>query len=100
MEREARKAAKLEAKLGLMLGGLQRRHGELSGRVGELWAQVRDAAQELVCFKVSVGGGTACVEAGDSRGKVGMGAQDSKGRRGQPSTTVPPPLAVFPIGQK
>ncbi|GLI69273.1 hypothetical protein VaNZ11_013849 [Volvox africanus] len=51
MEREARKAAKLEAKLGVLLGGLQRRQGELSGRVGELWAQVRDAAQELVCFK-------------------------------------------------
>lgn len=51
MEREAKKAAKLEGKLGLLLGGLQRRHGDLTGRVGELWAQVRDAAQELVCFK-------------------------------------------------
>ncbi|EFJ42818.1 hypothetical protein VOLCADRAFT_107065 [Volvox carteri f. nagariensis] len=51
MEREARKAAKLEAKLGLLLTGLQRRHGELSGRIGELWGQVRDAAQELACFK-------------------------------------------------
>lgn len=55
MEREARRAAKLEGKLGLLLGGLQKRHGELEGRAGELWAQVRDAAQELVCFKVSVG---------------------------------------------
>ncbi len=52
MEREARRAAKLEGKLGLLLGGLQKRHGELAGRAGELWAQVRDAAQELVCFKV------------------------------------------------
>lgn len=51
MEREARRAAKLEGKLGLLLGGLQKRHGELEGRAGELWAQVRDAAQELVCFK-------------------------------------------------
>ncbi|KXZ44260.1 hypothetical protein GPECTOR_70g491 [Gonium pectorale] len=51
MEREAKKAAKLEGKLGLLLGGLQKRHGELEGRTAELWAQVRDAAQELMCFK-------------------------------------------------
>ncbi|KAG2498099.1 hypothetical protein HYH03_003857 [Edaphochlamys debaryana] len=51
MEREARRASKLEAKLGLLLAGLQRRHGDLGGRAAELWAQVRDAAQELVCFK-------------------------------------------------
>ncbi|GFR40753.1 hypothetical protein Agub_g1364 [Astrephomene gubernaculifera] len=51
MEREARRASKLEAKLGLLLGGLQRRHAEISSRGAELWGQVRDAAQELVCFK-------------------------------------------------
>ncbi|GLC50856.1 hypothetical protein PLESTB_000439400 [Pleodorina starrii] len=51
MEREARKAAKLEAKLGLLLTGLQRRQKEMSGRVEEVWGQVREAAQELVCFK-------------------------------------------------
>ena len=51
MERQAKRAAKLEQKLGLLLGGLQRRDSELGTRAVELWGQVKDAAQELACFQ-------------------------------------------------
>lgn len=52
MEREAKRAAKLEQKVTVLLGGLQQRDTKLQSQLSELWDQVQKATMEHECFKV------------------------------------------------
>ena len=51
MEKEAKRAAKLEQKASLVTGGLASRHEKLRGEVEEAWEALRSAQIELACFQ-------------------------------------------------
>mmetsp|Transcript_23430 Transcript_23430/g.51433 ORF Transcript_23430/g.51433 Transcript_23430/m.51433 type:complete len:829 (+) Transcript_23430:239-2725(+) len=51
MEREAKRAAKLEQKVNILLGGLQQRHSKLRPQLEDLWGQLQTAQMELACFQ-------------------------------------------------
>ena len=53
MEREAKRAAKVEHKCNILLGGLQQRDDKFQQQLGELHTQLLHQAQELTCFQVS-----------------------------------------------
>jgi hypothetical protein len=59
MEKEAKRAAKLEQKVGVVTGGLQARQQKLRGEAEEAWAALRTAATELECFRCGVQAGQA-----------------------------------------
>lgn len=50
MEKEARKAAKLEQKVAVVVGGLQQRDATFRSKLEELFAQLQNAELELACF--------------------------------------------------
>lgn len=50
MEREARRAAKLEQKVGIVVGGLQQRDSQFRAKMEELFSQLQNAELELACF--------------------------------------------------
>ncbi|KAI3429454.1 hypothetical protein D9Q98_005547 [Chlorella vulgaris] len=52
MEKEAKRAAKLEQKAGLVTGGLTKRQQKLLGETDEAWAALQSAATELECFRL------------------------------------------------
>jgi pre-mRNA-splicing factor CDC5/CEF1 len=54
MEKEAKRAAKLEQKAGLVTGGLTKRQQKLLGETDEAWAALQSAATELECFRCVV----------------------------------------------
>ena len=51
MEREAKRAAKLEGKVGLVTGGLAARQERLRGEAEAGWAALAEAGVELECFR-------------------------------------------------
>ncbi|KAG1672528.1 hypothetical protein FOA52_002837 [Chlamydomonas sp. UWO 241] len=51
MEREARRAAKVEAKVNILVGGLVSREAEKRAKLLELQAALESAAVELQCFR-------------------------------------------------
>ncbi len=51
MEKEAKRAAKLEQRVGIVTGGLAGRQQKLRGGVEEVWGALRSAATELECFR-------------------------------------------------
>ena len=52
MEREAKRAAKVEHKVNILLGGLQQRDTAARAKIVELAEQLQSAQIELTCFKV------------------------------------------------
>ena len=52
MEREAKRAAKVEQKVNILSGGLQQRDTAARARILELAEQLQSAQIELTCFKV------------------------------------------------
>ena len=52
MEREAKRAAKTEQKVNILIGGLQQRDTAARAKVTELVEQLQSAQIELTCFKV------------------------------------------------
>ncbi len=52
MQAEAKRAAKLEQKVGVLLTGLQQRDGKLRKQVDEAWDALLKARTELLCFQV------------------------------------------------
>lgn len=51
MEKEAKRAAKLESKAGMLIGGLVARHGKLKEEAEQAWKQAESAGIELEAFK-------------------------------------------------
>ena len=51
MEKEAKRAAKLEARVGVVTGGLVERQDKLRGEAEEAWGALRAAGTELQCFR-------------------------------------------------
>ncbi len=51
MEKEAKRAAKLEQRVGVVTGGLASRQEKLRGEADEAWAALRAAETELRCFR-------------------------------------------------
>lgn len=51
MEREAKRAAKLEQKAGVLTGGLAARQEKLRGEAEEAWHALAGAGVELECFR-------------------------------------------------
>lgn len=60
MEREAKRAAKLDAKANVLVGGLQQREAALRAKLVELVEQLQTAQTELTCFKVCSGASLGC----------------------------------------
>ncbi len=59
MEKEAKRAAKLEQRVGIVAGGLAARQDKLRGEAEEAWQALRAAATELECFRWGPGGACA-----------------------------------------
>lgn len=51
MEKEAKRAAKLEQKVGIVTGGLVSRQDKLRKEAEEAWQKLREATTELECFR-------------------------------------------------
>jgi pre-mRNA-splicing factor CDC5/CEF1 len=51
MEKESKRAAKLESKAGMLIGGLLARHGKLKEEAEQAWQQAESAEIELEAFK-------------------------------------------------
>ncbi|KAL4447677.1 hypothetical protein ABPG75_004896 [Micractinium tetrahymenae] len=51
MEKEAKRAGKLEQRVGVVTGGLAGRQDKLRGEAEEAWQALRAAATELECFR-------------------------------------------------
>ena len=51
MEKDPKRAAKLEHKAGLVTGGLGARQAKLRGEVEEGWQALQAALVELECFR-------------------------------------------------
>lgn len=51
MEREAKRAAKLEQKAGILTGGLVARQEKLSREADEAWRTLQSSLVELECFR-------------------------------------------------
>ena len=51
MEKEAKRAGKLEQRVALVTGGLAGRQEKLRGEAEEAWAELRAAGTELECFR-------------------------------------------------
>lgn len=54
MEREAKRAAKIEQKVGILVNGLQQRDAKLRAQADGAWAALQMELVNLECFKVSV----------------------------------------------
>lgn len=59
MEKEAKRASKLEQRVGIVAGGLAARQDKLRGEAEEAWQALRAAATELECFRWGPGGACA-----------------------------------------
>jgi pre-mRNA-splicing factor CDC5/CEF1 len=53
MEKEAKRAAKIEQKVNILIGGLQQRDTGLRSKLVELSEQLQSSTIELTCFKAS-----------------------------------------------
>lgn len=51
MEREAKRAAKVDAKVNILIGGLQQRDTTMRARISELAEQLQSTQMELECFQ-------------------------------------------------
>jgi pre-mRNA-splicing factor CDC5/CEF1 len=51
MVRRAKRAAKIEQKVNILVTGLQQRAGKLQGQLGEAWEALGNTEVELECFK-------------------------------------------------
>jgi len=51
MEKESKRAAKLESKAGMLIGGLLARHGKLKEEAEQAWQQAESSEIELEAFK-------------------------------------------------
>lgn len=51
MKQRARRAAKIEQKVNILVTGLQQRAGKLQGQLGEAWEALGNTQVELECFK-------------------------------------------------
>jgi pre-mRNA-splicing factor CDC5/CEF1 len=52
MEREARRAARLEEKVNVLVAGLQNRDTDLRKRISRAWEALQAVQTEYACFKV------------------------------------------------
>ena len=55
MEKEAKRAAKVEQKVNILVGGFQQRDTAARAKILELADQLQSAQIELACFKVGEG---------------------------------------------
>jgi pre-mRNA-splicing factor CDC5/CEF1 len=58
MEREARRAARLEEKVTVLVAGLQNRDTDLRKRIARAWEALQAVQTEYACFKVSLSAGS------------------------------------------